>query len=120
DSEMFLGGDVDDGDTEALVRLASVVQRDWLPAALVTSAVEVAFDPDAERISARKRVRYDDLLLEDAPASFPNEEEAARVLAAAAGERLRRVLPPDDSAAGTFLLRVRCLREWMPELGLSA
>src|SRR5262249_32044681 len=74
DSELFLCVDVDDGDTEALVRLASVVQRDWLPPALVSSAVEVTFDPDAERITARKRVRYDDLILEDAPASFPDEE----------------------------------------------
>ncbi|HTK73851.1 MAG TPA: ATP-dependent helicase HrpB, partial [Gemmataceae bacterium] len=120
DSELFLCVDVDDGDTEALVRLASVVQRDWLPAALTSSAVEVAFDPDSERITARKRVRYDDLVLEDAPASFPDEEQAARVLAAAAAERLPRVLPPDESPAGAFLLRVRCLREWMPELGLPA
>jgi ATP-dependent helicase HrpB len=120
DSELFLCVDVDDGDVEALVRLASVVQRDWLPPALVTSAVEVAFDPDAERITARKRVRYDDLILEDAPASFPDEEAAARALAAAAAERLRRVVPPDDSPAGAFLLRARCLREWMPDLGLPA
>jgi len=120
DSELFLCVDVDDGDVEALVRLASVVQRDWLPPALVTTAVEVAFDLDAERIAARKRVRYDDLLLEDAPASFPNEEEAARVLAAAAAERLPRVVPPEDSTAGAFLLRVRCLREWIPDLGFPA
>jgi ATP-dependent helicase HrpB len=120
DSELFLCVDVDDGDTEALVRLASVVQRDWLPTGLVTSAVEVAFDPDAERVTARKRVRYDDLVLEDAPAAFPDEEQAARVLAAAAAERLLRVLPPDDSPAGALLLRVRCLREWMPELDLPA
>jgi ATP-dependent helicase HrpB len=120
DSELFLCVDVDDGDTEALVRLASVVQRDWLPAALVTSVVEVTFDADVERITARKRVRYDDLVLEDAPASFPDEEQAGRVLAAAAAERLARVVPPDDSPAGEYLLRVRCLREWMREVGLPA
>jgi ATP-dependent helicase HrpB len=84
----------------------------------MTSSIEVTFDPDAERITARKRVRYDDLLLEEAPASFPDEEQAARVLAAAAAERLPRVLPPDDSPAGAFHLRLRSLREWMPELAL--
>jgi ATP-dependent helicase HrpB len=120
DSELFLCVDVDDGNTEALVRLASVVQRDWLPTALLASAIEVAFDPDAERITARKRVRYDDLLLEEGPASFPDEDEAVRVLAAAASERLSRVVPSEDSPAGEYLLRVRCLREWMPELNLPA
>ena len=94
DSELFLCVDVDYGDTEALVRLASGVQRDWLPATRVTSAVEVTFDPDAERVTARKRVRYDDLVLEDAPASFPDEDQAVRVLAAAAAERLPRAVPP--------------------------
>src|SRR5262249_48157913 len=33
---------------------------------------------------------------------------------------LPRVLPPEDSPAGVFLTRVRCLREWLPELGLPA
>jgi ATP-dependent helicase HrpB len=120
DCELFLCVDIDAGDTEALVRQASLVQRDWLPAELVTSAIEVGFDPDTERVTARKRVRYLDLVLEDAPASFPDEVQAACVLAEAAAARLDRVLPPADSAAGMFLLRVRCLREWLPELHLPA
>src|SRR4029453_11707414 len=38
----------------------------------------------------------------------------------AAAERLPRVVPQEDSPAGAFLVRVRCLREWMPELKLPA
>jgi ATP-dependent helicase HrpB len=118
--ELFVCVDVDAGRTEALVRQASAVQRDWLPPGQVSAATEVEFDAEAERVTARRRVRYDDLLLEETPAAPPGAEEVARVLCAAAAERLGRVLPPDDSAAGLFLRRVRCLREWMPELGLPA
>ncbi|HEX5270853.1 MAG TPA: ATP-dependent helicase C-terminal domain-containing protein, partial [Gemmataceae bacterium] len=99
---------------------ASAVQRDWLPPAQVCAATEVAFDEQTERVTARRRVRYDDLLLEESPAALPDGDETARVLCAAASERLGRVLPPDDSTAGLYLLRLRCLREWMPELGLPA
>jgi ATP-dependent helicase HrpB len=118
--EMFVCVDVDASKTETLVRQASAVQRDWLPPALVSATTEVAFDEQTERVTARRRVRYDDLLLEESPAALPDGEEVALVLCAAASERLGRVLPPDDSAAGLYLLRLRCLRDWMPELGLPA
>jgi ATP-dependent helicase HrpB len=116
--ELFVCVDVDASKTETLVRQASAVQRDWLPPEQVRAAVEVAFDEEAERVTARRRLRYDDLLLEESPASAPDGDEVAHVLCDAASERLGRVLPPDDSAGGLFLLRARCLREWMPELGL--
>jgi ATP-dependent helicase HrpB len=38
--------------------------------------------------------------------------------ATAAAEHLERVLPPDDSPAGLYLTRVRCLSQWLPELRL--
>jgi ATP-dependent helicase HrpB len=116
--ELFLCIDVDAGQGEALVRQASAIQRDWLPAERITSSTEVAFDPQAERVTARRRVRYEDLVLEEAQAPLPEGEEVARVLAAAAGERLDRVLPPEGSPAALYLTRLRCLREWLPELGL--
>src|SRR5439155_10686794 len=54
--ELFLAIDVDAGQSEALVRQASLVRREWLSG--VTTQIEVAFDPATERISARKRVRH--------------------------------------------------------------
>src|SRR5262249_53753536 len=42
------------------------------------------------------------------------------VLAAAAKERLTRVLPAEDSTAMQYRTRVRCLREWRPELNLPS
>jgi ATP-dependent helicase HrpB len=120
EAELFLCIDVDAGQGESLVRQASAVQRDWLPAERITSAVEVGFDADTEKVTARRRGRFEDLLLEEVPAPLPDGEETARVLAAAALARPERVLPPADSPAGLFRLRVRCLRGWMPELGLPA
>jgi ATP-dependent helicase HrpB len=116
--ELFLCIDVDANQTEALVRQASAVQRDWLTSERMEARNEVVFDPAAERVSAWRRLRYDDLVLEETPAALPGGEETARVLAAAAAERLDRVVPPGDSLAGLYRTRVRCLRQWMPELQL--
>ncbi len=120
EAELFLCVDVDAGQGEALVRQASAVQRDWLPRDRVTTAVEVAFDPESERVIARRRVRYQDLLLEESTAALPQSDETARVLAAAAAAKVERVLPPGDAPAGIYRTRVRCLRAWMPELELPA
>jgi ATP-dependent helicase HrpB len=118
--ELFVCVDVDAGGAESLVRLASAVRREWLPAEKLTTATEVAFDEQAGKVVARKQTRFEDLVLDDTPAHVADEDEAARVLAAAAAERLERVLPPTDSPAGEFRTRVRCLRGWMPELGLPS
>jgi ATP-dependent helicase HrpB len=116
--DLFLCIDVDAGQKETLVRQASVVERDWLPAEQLRSSIDVEFDAEAERVTAKRRVRFADLVIEEADAPSPPGEEAARLLAAAAAERLERVIPPDDSPAGLYRTRVRCLREWMPELQL--
>jgi ATP-dependent helicase HrpB len=120
DAELFVCIDVDAGKGESWVRQASAVERDWLPQDHLATSVEVAFDAVAERVVARKRVRFEDLVLEDVPATPPDTDEVGRVLAGAGAGRLDRVAPPDDSPAGRLRTRVRCLREWMPELGLAA
>jgi ATP-dependent helicase HrpB len=117
DAELFVAVDVDASGGEVWVRQASAVQRDWLA---TTSAIDVFFDPETEKVQARRRIRFDDLVLDDSPAALPDGEVVARVLADAARANLAKVLPPDDSAAGSFLLRVRCLRDWIPELNLPA
>jgi ATP-dependent helicase HrpB len=116
--ELFVCVDVDAGGADSFVRLASGVEREWLPADRLTTRHEVEFDAGAERLIARKRTRFEDLVIEDTQGHIADESEAARVLAAAAATNPDRVLPPADSPAGLFRLRVRCLREWVPELGL--
>jgi ATP-dependent helicase HrpB len=118
EAELFLCIDVDAGQGETLVRLASAVQREWLPPERLTTRTEATFDADAERVTARKTLRFEDLVLEETQAALPSEEETARVLEDAAAQHLPRVLPPDDSDAARFRTRVRCLRQWMPELQL--
>src|SRR5205823_3829365 len=51
--ELFLCIDVDAGQAETLVRQASVVERDWLPAEQLRTSVDVWFDLTAERVVAR-------------------------------------------------------------------
>ncbi|MFO0804883.1 MAG: ATP-dependent helicase HrpB [Gemmataceae bacterium] len=120
EAELFVCVDVDAAGTDAFVRMASAVERSWLPAARITTRVEVTFDETTERLAARKRVRFDDLILEESSGHIADEDDAARVLAAAAAERLEKVLPAADSEAGRFRTRVRCLNAWMPDAGLPA
>ena len=118
-ADLFLCIDVDADPRETLVRQASAVQRDWLADDAIRSRIEMFFDADRERVSAQA-----DLLRGFAAGGerrcVAASEEATRMLVEAAQARLPRVLPADESAAGSFLLRLRWLREAMPELGLPA
>lgn len=118
--ELFVCVDVDAGGADAFVRLASGVEREWLPRDRVTTGVEVTFDDRAEKLVARKAARFDGLVLDETPSHFPDEADAARVLAEAAAERIEKCLPTPESVAGKFRTRVRCLRGWVPELNLPA
>jgi ATP-dependent helicase HrpB len=118
--ELFVCVDVDAAGADSLVRVASGVERSWLSPERITTRIEVTFDEQTERLAARKRIRFDDLILEESHAHVADEAEAARVLAAATAERLEKVLPDPDSDAGRFRTRIRCLRAWMPELNLPA
>jgi ATP-dependent helicase HrpB len=120
EAELFVCVDVDAAGADAFVRMASAVERSWLPAKRITTRVEVTFDEATERLAARKRVRFDDLILEESHGHIADEDDAARVLALAAAERLEKVLPPADSEAGRFRTRVRCLNAWLPDSGLPA
>jgi ATP-dependent helicase HrpB len=118
--ELFVCVDVDASQKESLVRQASAVEREWLPAESLTASTEVSFDPGSERVTAKRLRRFEDLVLEETECALPSGDEVARVLAAAAAERLERLVPPADSPAGLYRTRVRCLRRWMPELQLPA
>jgi ATP-dependent helicase HrpB len=120
EGELFLALDVDAGATESIVRLASSVERDWLPAHLVRTATEVVFDQSTERVIARRVTRFEDLVLDETQAHLPDDDEKGRVLAAAAAEHLERVLPSADSSFALYRTRVCCLGTWMPELNLPA
>jgi ATP-dependent helicase HrpB len=118
ESEYFVCLDVDAGQGEARVRQASAVDREWITAAQTRTTIDVVFDETAERVSARRRVRFDDLILEEGTAALPSGDETSDALAQAAAAHWSRIYPPDSEGVAQFVTRVRCLREWMPDLDL--
>ena len=124
--ELFVAVDIDDlgrgpgARSEALVRLASAVERAWLdelPGDRVTEVDEVTFDPARERVVAHRVTRFDDLELDRREVPAPSEE-AARVLAEAAAADPGAALALDEPEVAGLLERVRFLRHAMPELEL--
>ena len=103
---------------EDLVPLASEVAPEWLPAERLRVADEMVFDPARERVTAWRRTRYEDLVLDEREVPPPDAASAAALLAAAAAARLPAALPLDDPGVASFLVRARCLAAWMPELAL--
>ncbi|MCE9566077.1 MAG: ATP-dependent helicase HrpB [Planctomycetes bacterium] len=118
--ELFVCVDVDAGGTDSFVRLASGVERDWLPADRVSTQIEVMFDERTEKLIAKKLTRFDELVLSETPAHIGDDNEAARILAESAAKHFAQCLPTPESEAGRFRTRVRCLRAWVPELNLPA
>jgi ATP-dependent helicase HrpB len=119
-SPLFLCVDIDGAGIEATVRQASEVQREWLPADQVRSGEELFFHPSQKQVVARRRVSFADLILDESPTAITDREAAAEVLFDAAKGQLESVIPSDDDAFSNFVARVRCLKQWMPDLPLPA
>jgi ATP-dependent helicase HrpB len=115
---LFLSIDLNDTGGEARARLVSAVDRDWLPADLVRTRDELFFNPTKQQVEARSRTYWDDLLLEEAPVAISDWNAAADLLAKAARQQPDRWLPAPDTAAGSFLLRIRWLAAARPDLNL--
>ena len=117
-SPLFLCVDIDGAGSDASVRQASEVLREWLPESLIRVGDELFFHPTQKQVVARRRVWFDDLVLEETPTSISDPGAAADVLFQAAQCQLDVVMPPGDDEFVSFLARSRCLRDWMPELAL--
>jgi ATP-dependent helicase HrpB len=118
DEELYVSIDVDAAGGEALVRQASAVERAWLPTEQVHTETVVEFDEQSEKVTAKKRVSFGSLVLEESQAALPGEEAIAGALAAAAATQIYRVIPTDDHDVAGFRTRVNCLSQWMPDLAL--
>ncbi len=77
----------------------------------------VRWDADARALVSRRERRFDRITLESKPAGRPDPALAAQALADAVGELGLDALPWTDNLR-QWRERVRCLREWQPELGL--
>jgi ATP-dependent helicase HrpB len=117
---LFLAIELNDVGGEARVRIASAVERSWLPADRLATREELFFNPTRRQVEARSRVYWDDLLLEETPVAIQDMAAAAQILAHHAKQSLERVLPAADSGAGKFLARVQWLAAAMPDLGIPS
>ena len=116
--ELFVCVEIDDSaGSEAGVRLASTVQRDWLPEELIWEDIDVQFDSERERVVAWKRVRIGDLVIAETEANIPRDVDAGEILAREAAARcdLQKLL---DDETQQFIARVQCLAQWVPDLEL--
>ncbi len=113
---LFLCIDIDGSGTDALVRQASEVERDWLPENALRSGEELFFHPTQKQVVARKRVSFDDLILDETPTTISDPLAAAEILFEAAKGQMDAVTPKDDDDFLSFVSRARALKVWMPEL----
>ncbi len=120
EDELFVAVTVDGGGShpEALVRLASAVDRGELPAERVTTEVASYFDAGRRRVLARRRELFDgDLLLAETEIPAPLAD-AGSLLAAAAAQDLETAFALAAPPAATLLARWQFLADAMPELRL--
>ena len=119
---LFLAIDLDDGGSEARVRIASAVDRAWLDEMphLLQSRDTLLWNPSQGRAEARRQRVWCDLVIDETPISLTDPAAAAQLVADAAGLQLAQFLPAADTAAGSLLARTRWLAGAMPDLGLPA
>ena len=117
--DLFVAIDVDAGGVEAFVRMASEVRREWLPPERLVTKHELEFAANGEKIVAWKRTRFDGLIVDETPGHIADDNAAAALLAEAARSSIQKLSPSSESAAGQFLLRLRCLQEWRPDFSVA-
>ena len=118
ESPLFVCVEIEDsGKAESLVRQASAIEREWLPAESLVTSVDVEFDPERQRVAAFRRTRFLDLMIDEAATNMPVDFDAAPLLARAAAERLDANFCRDEAGL-KYLARVRSLAHWMPEFNL--
>lgn len=115
-SELFLCIDLEGQKTDALVRQASGVRAEWLVGKHLQSREEMFFHPTQKQVVGRRRMYWFDLCLQETPISISDEEQCAEVLFRAVIANWESVFPKDDAGVAQWIQRVRCLREWVPEL----
>ncbi len=118
DCEMFVAVELlESGQAESLVRQASRVEKDWLPKAHLGESLDAGYDAELEKVTAVRRLRFFDLVIEEQTAQLPPDVDAAAVLAEAAAARFDLEELVSEEAA-RYMTRIRWLRHWQPELEL--
>jgi ATP-dependent helicase HrpB len=120
-AEFFVAVDVRQDDRaargEALVRLASAIEPQWLEECFpnaVNRTESVIFDSTRGRVVGQVQTRYLDLILTQQADAAVNAIDASAALAAALAPQATEFFAADESASA-LLARVDFLRKWMPE-----
>jgi len=93
------------------------IEPAWLPGEALFSTVEISYDPHRDRVLGRRRLRFEDLVIEEA--EIPVEaHQVEPVLRQAAQQFPERALPWQDSAFQSLQRRLGFLQAHAPELGL--
>jgi ATP-dependent helicase HrpB len=106
------------GQSEALVRQASAVERSWLEASRTTTTVDLAFDSGRQRVVAHRRTRIEDLVLDEAPAAIPPDADPGAILTRELARELANRDDLLDETTSRLVARIEFLRQAMPELAL--
>ncbi|MCB9954153.1 MAG: ATP-dependent helicase HrpB [Planctomycetaceae bacterium] len=120
DAEYFLCVEIAGQSGDGLVRQASAVELDWLSPDGFKETEELFLHPTQQRVIARRRTYWQDLLIAEQPSEIQDEDAAANVLFEAARAKWDQVFPSQDEKVSGLLTRIRCLSEWMPELEFPA
>ena len=118
ESELYLCVEIEAGSGDAMVRQASRIDLEWLPADKLIEREELFFHPSQKQVVARRRVLWQDLVLSETPTSVTDSEQCASILLQAAIKNWEQAFPVDDERVDGLIARVNCLKEWMPELEL--
>jgi ATP-dependent helicase HrpB len=105
-----------------MLNLATAVKEEWLRELFPQDFQEVrtvTLDTTLRRVVVRVERRFRDLLVQETLGDNPPLDEAAALLAGEVTAR-RCVLENWNDSVEQWILRVNRLREWMPELELSA
>jgi len=121
DDELFVAVHLQSGRrgerTEAVVRLASAVQRRWLVemcGEAIREEVTLVLDVDRQRVVRRRRRYYADLVLDETVDVDVDPAAAGEILAAAARTSPRSIVAMNDDVE-LLLARLEFLRRALPE-----
>lgn len=118
EAELFCALELDAGRGEGLCRLASGVERAWLPQEELSREEVVLFDQARARVVGLRRVAFGGLVLEESAVPPADGAAAEALLLEAAARDLGRSLDLEGEALGALRARVEFAREHVPELGL--
>jgi len=124
DAELFVAVAIDSGRAgeraEDFVRIASAVEREWLPPDALASSDDLVWEEGGERVVALRRTRFDDLVLDEKEIPLGDAAAASELLAKRASENLPRALTTDDREVAALLGRLRFLAGARPDFALPA